>query len=100
MSKGVNNDVRGMRGSRGMPGGVRGAVKVSQEVKTSARGVQGVEGGLRDPRGLRWTPWVYGGSMERQGCPKGSRGTSWVSEGVSKDVRGVTGSRGTQGGSG
>ena len=56
MSKGVNNNVRDMRGSRGMPGGVRGGVKVSKGVK---RGVPGVKGSLGDPRGLRGVSEVY-----------------------------------------
>ena len=67
MSKGFNKDVWGVRGSRG-------GVKVSQEVKTSARGVQGVEGGLRDPRGLRWTPWVYQGVHGAPGLPQRVKG--------------------------
>ena len=64
MSKGVNNDVRGMRGSRGMPGGVRGGVKVSKGVK---RGVPGVKGSLGDPRGLRGVSEVYQGLKESPG---------------------------------
>ena len=56
MSKGVNKDVRGVRGSGRMPGWVRGGVKESQGVK---RGVPGVEGSLGDPRGLRGVSEVY-----------------------------------------
>ena len=51
VSQGVNMDVKGVRGSRGRQGGpgwVRGGVKVFKEVKTSVRGVSGVEG---DPWG-------------------------------------------------
>ena len=89
MSKGFNKDVWGVRGSRG-------GVKVSQEVKTSVRGVPWVKGGLRDPRGLRWTSWVYQGFQGApRRCPRGSRGTLVVSKGINKDVRGVRGSRGT-----
>ena len=39
---------RGPGGRQGGPGGVRGGVKVFKEVKTSVRGVSGVEG---DPWG-------------------------------------------------
>ena len=56
MSKGLNKEVRGVRGSRGTPRGVRGCAKVSQGVK---RAVPGVEGNLRDPRGLRGMSGVY-----------------------------------------
>ena len=56
MSKGVNKDVRGVRGSRGMPEWVREGVKVSKGIK---RGVPGVEGSLGDPRGLRGVSEVY-----------------------------------------
>ena len=90
----------GSRGSSGVPGGSRGGqgggVKASQEVKTSVRGVPWVKGGLRDPRGLRWTSWVYQGFQGApRRCPRGSRGTLVVSKGINKDVRGVRGSRGT-----
>ena len=81
VSKGVNKGVWGSRGRQRGPGWVRGAVKVSQEVKTSARGVQGVEGGLRDPRGLRWTPWVY----------QGVHGAPGLSQRVKGNVMGVQG---------
>ena len=58
MSKGVNKDVRGVRGSGRMPGWVRRGVKESQGVK---RGVPGVEGSLGDPRGLKGVSEVYEG---------------------------------------
>ena len=74
MSKGFNKDVWGVRGSRG-------GVKVSQEVKTSVRGVPGVEGGLRDPRGFRWTSWVY----------QGVQGAPGLSQRVKGNARGVQG---------
>ena len=61
VSKGVNKDVRGVRGSRGTPGGVRGGVKVSQGVK---RCVPGVEGSVGDPGGLRGMSGVYQGLKE------------------------------------
>ena len=64
MSKGVNKDVRGVRGSGRMPGWVRGGVKDSQGVK---RGVPGVEGSLGDPRGLRGVSEVYEGLKEAPG---------------------------------
>ena len=67
MSKGVNKDVRGVRGSRGMPGGVRGGVKVSKGVK---RGVPGVKGSLGDPRGLKGVSEVYQGLKESPGIYK------------------------------
>ena len=86
----------GQRGRQGGPRWVRGVVKVSQEVKTSVRGVPGVEGGLRDPRVVRWTSWVYQGFQGApRRCPRGSRGTLVVSKRINKDVRGVRGSRGT-----
>ena len=84
MSKGVNRDVRGVRRSRGAPGRSRvgqGGVKVYQEVKTSVRGVLGVEGGLRDPSRLRWTSWVY----------QGVKGEPGLSQWVKGNVRGVQG---------
>ena len=58
MSKWVNRDVRGVMGSRGMPGGsreIRGVVRVSQGVKRGVRGVSGVKGSLGDQKGLRGT---------------------------------------------
>ena len=64
MSKGVNKDVRGVRGSGRMPGWVRRGVKESQGVK---RGVPGVEGSLGDPRGLRGVSEVYEGLKEAPG---------------------------------
>ena len=67
-----------------MPGGSKmgqGGVKVSQEVKTSVRGVPGVEGGLRDPRVLRWTSWVY----------QGVQGAPGLSQRVKGNARGVQG---------
>ena len=62
MSKWVNRDVRGVMGSRGMPGGsreIRGVVKVSQGVKRGVRGVSGVKGSLGDQKGLRGTSGEY-----------------------------------------
>ena len=67
MSKGVNKDVRGVRGSGRMPGWVRGGVKESQGVK---RGVPGVEGSLGDPRGLKGVSEVYQGLKELPGIYK------------------------------
>ena len=67
MSKWINMDVRGVMGSRGIPGGsreIRGVVKVSQGVK---RGVPGVEGSLRDPKGLRGMSGVHQGLKESPG---------------------------------
>ena len=84
MSKGVNKDVRGVRRSRGTPGGARGimgGVRVSQEVKKGIWGVPGVEGSLGDPRGLRGTSWV---------C-RGVKGAPRVSQGVKGNVSGVQG---------
>ena len=71
----------GQRGRQGGPRWVRGVVKVSQEVKTSVRGVPGVEGGLRDPRVLRWTSWVY----------QGVQGAPGLSQRVKGNARGVQG---------
>ena len=62
MSKWFNRDVRGVMGSRGMPGGsreIRGVVKVSQGVKRGVRGVPGVKGSLGDQKGLRGTSGEY-----------------------------------------
>ena len=71
----------GQRGRQGGPRWVRGVVKVSQEVKTSVRGVPGVEGGLRDPRVVRWTSWVY----------QGVQGAPGLSQRVKGNARGVQG---------
>ena len=85
MSKGVIKDVWGQGGQvgcQGGPGGVRGGgVKASQEVKTSVRGVPWVKGGLRDPRGLRWTSWVY----------QGVKGAPGLSQRIKGNARGVQG---------
>ena len=54
--QGVKRDVRGVRGSVGMPGvswGVKGGVQVSQGFKRGVKGVPGVKVGLRDQRGIR-----------------------------------------------
>ena len=58
MSKGVSKDVRGVRGSKGAPGGgqeefkgcPRGREKcrVSKGVKRDVRGVPGIQGTARD----------------------------------------------------
>ena len=74
--------VRGSKGgARGVQGESGGGVKVSQEVKTSVRGVPGVEGGLRDPRVVRWTSWVY----------QGVQGAPGLSQRVKGNARGVQG---------